>query len=131
MKNIKATLTTKSYTGKIRENRKEDHFKMQYTLVNTELKDVVQVRIYRTKSRSYACIWVQDSKHSTHVSGGGYAGGYGYHKDSASVASAIENAGIKLDCDISGRGDSMIESAIKAIGKALGYRKFEVLTAHA
>ena len=63
-----------------------------------------------------AALWVNDYTNSEiNTSGTGSAGGYGYHRPSAAASEAIRNAGIELDQNISGRGDSAIEDAVKAI----------------
>ena len=78
---------------------------------NERLANIITARCYMGRSANastmYASIWIYDEKH--HTSGSGKAGGYGYHKQSAAISDAIESAGIELDEDISGRGDSAIE----------------------
>ena len=92
---------------------------------------VVELRLYGTGSKNYACLWVHDSSNSGIVtSGTGSAGGYGYHRPSAAAAEAIENAGITLSEDISGRGDGAIESAVFAIAKMLGHDNAIIFHAH-
>ncbi len=86
-------------------------------------RELVDVRVYAGRSRSastvYASIWVHSKDYYT--SGTGRAGGGGYHKSSAAIAEAIASAGIELDHDISGRGDSAVREALHAIGSALGF----------
>ena len=90
---------------------------------NDGLRDIITARCYMGRSTNastvYASIWVHSTDHRTN--GTGKAGGYGYHKQSAAVSDAIRSAGITLSKDISGAGDSAIESALKAIAQALGY----------
>ena len=113
---------------------------------------IVDARWYMCKSASalnvYCSLWcigrgVYEAAHST--SGKGTASGYGYHKASASLGSAIANAGITLygspyghpvnqDSDkatkallksaahIGGCGDGSIDCALLAIAYAMGYR---------
>ena len=113
---------------------------------------IVDARWYMGKSASastvYCSLWcmgrgVYDAAHST--SGKGTAGGYGYRKDSAALASAITSAGITLygspcghpsngDSDkvtkallksvahIGGCGDGSIDCALLSIAYAMGYR---------
>ncbi len=72
----------------------------------------------------YCCIWVygKDNTKVGYRSGSGNAGGYGYCKRSAAFAEALQNAGFKSEFDcISGRGMYVVEEAMKAIGKLLGY----------
>ena len=109
-------------------DRKENHFYKQFTAVcfkDNRAYDAVICRLYGTESRSYCCLWVSGNcswegcggdywRHSS-----GHAGGYGYHRASAAVARAIENAGITLDEEISGRGDTMIAEAVRAIAVAM------------
>ena len=113
---------------------------------------IVDARWYMGKSSSasavYCSLWcmgrgVYEAAHST--SGKGTAGGYGYHKASAALASAITSAGITLygspyghpangDTDkatkallksaahIGGCGDGSIDCALLSIAYAMGYR---------
>lgn len=119
-----------SAVGKIASNRKEKHFNRQLTLVtyDGEIKELVQARFYVTPGRHYCCIWVNDNR-----AGGGFAGGYGYHRPSAALQCALDNAGIVLSEAIDGRGDGAMEAAIMAIGVALGYvnTPLRILQAHA
>ena len=94
-----------------------------FNVVTDGLKEVVTVRCYKGRSASastvYASIWINTS--GIYTSGKGKAGGYGYHKESAAIAEAIESAGITLDADISGVGDGAIHEALGAIAEALGF----------
>lgn len=137
---MKATFKTKQTDGKIRQNRKEDHFSHQYSgLVPSDGKnvyaplavEVVTLRLYCTASRSYACIWAHGPD-GVSLSGGGYAGGYGYHRGSAAAGNAILDAGIALDEDINGRGNGAIRDAVEAIARAVsGQNVVQVVEAHA
>lgn len=150
-KTQKAKITKKEHIGKIRENRKESAFMQEYAVIFPHLQKQrrysgdmpprafasITLRIYRTDSRAYACIWIhwpESAPHagdSVYVSGGGYAGGYGYHRASAAAAAAIRDAGINLSQSISGVGDSAIESALCAIARALSKKAFILHYAHA
>lgn len=61
-------------------------------------RTIVDVRLYMgrssTASAVYCSLWVHSSNIDT--SGRGSAGGWGYHKKSAALASAIRSAGIEL-----------------------------------
>ena len=69
-----------------------------------ELREIVDCRVYMGRSRNsstvYASIWVHAADFYT--SGTGTAGGYGYHKESAAIQSAITSAGIELYGDVCG-----------------------------
>lgn len=67
----------------------------------------------RDASRVTAIVWVGGAH------GSGWAGGYGYHKQSAAVSAAIASAGFELDQDIAGRGDSAITEALCAVAVAV------------
>ena len=94
-----------------------------FNVVTDGLKEVITVRCYMGRSANastvYASIWVNAP--DIHTSGKGKAGGYGYHKESAAIAAAIESAGIGLSKDISGVGNGAIYVALKAIARALGF----------
>jgi len=127
---MKAIVKKERVEGNVASNRKEDSFYYQYTVVDASLNNVLELRLYATNARHYACVWAHASPY--YLSGGGYAGGYGYHRASAAAEAAICDAGIKLSDPIGGRGDSAIQDALMAIAKAVtGKRKFKILTAHA
>lgn len=117
-------------------------------------RTILTCRTY-TKGRGntvYASLWVHriaDKNKPANweygeTSGRGQAGGYGYHKASAAVQSAIDSAGIALwgspyghpvngdsaavtramlkkHADIGGCGDSSVECALSAIAYAAGF----------
>ena len=94
-----------------------------YNVITDGLKEIITARCYMGRSASastvYASIWINAS--GIYTSGKGKAGGYGYHKESAAIAEAIESAGITLDQSIDGVGDGAIEEALKAIASSLGF----------
>lgn len=116
---MKAVLTKSRHDGKVAQNRKEKHFYGQYTVLDSkDGRELVTIRVYHTNSRAYAAVWVSGDD-NLYVSGGGWAGGYGYHRPSAAVDSALRDAGIKLDEAIDGRGDQAIRDAALAVAKAV------------
>lgn len=130
---MKAIITKNEHTGKIASNRKEKSFTRGYTVVayggkEQPIKELIDARIYQTNSRSYACIWVNSKP--VYISGGGHAGGYGYHKPSAALQAAIADAGIVLDASINGVGDGAMIEALLAVAAALGFKKAHVVYSH-
>lgn len=82
--------------------------------------DLVDLRIaYTSGGTPYACIWLHSPTTHMWSHGSGTASGYGYHKASAAVDTAISNAGVRLSESINGRGDAAIREAVDAIGVAL------------
>lgn len=105
---------------------------------NGKLASIVEARFYMGRSRSastvYCALWVQGDNY---CSGRGTAAGYGYHKESAALASAINSAGIELygsnysgwgeekpnfkkRAYIGGCGTGSMATALKAIARAAG-----------
>lgn len=143
---MKATFTKTQHTGKIASNRKENGgFASEYAVLVTDkrvdqslryvkdgrtMQSVIIARIYWSKNGAtcYACVWIHGD---IGTSGGGKAGGYGYHKASAALSYALTDAGVQLSEDIGGRGESAMTDALAAMAKALGYRKFHIHHAHA
>lgn len=113
-------------------HRKENNFYKEFALFATAggIKNLATLRIYHTNTTALACLWVHNEK-ALYTAGSGKAGGYGYHKASASSHEAFENAGFTLKESISGVGDDAIEKALLALGKMLGYRKLYIHIAHA
>jgi hypothetical protein len=134
---IKANFTTAQSKAKNYNNDKEVIGKFVIIDKTTE-RTIVDCRLYMGRSRSsstvYASIWVniKDSKKPKDwvygfTSGTGYAGGYGYHKQSAAVQDALTSAGIglynanKARRYIDGVGDSAIREALLAVAYTAGY----------
>lgn len=110
-------------------------------------REIIDCRTYMGRSSSasavYCALWVHSG--DTYTTGRGVASGYGYHKSSAAIASAISSAGIELygsayghpvngdtpaqtrkllkqRAHIGGCGDSSIDCALLAIAYAIGSR---------
>jgi len=106
---------------------------------NGALSSIVEARFYMGRSSGasivYCSLWVQGDNY---CSGTGKAGGYGYHKESAALASAINSAGVTLfgsnysfwdnntkpdfkkPAHIGGCGCESMRMALKAIARAAG-----------
>ena len=101
---------------------------------NGEFATPVDFRFYAGRSASasriYCTAWLQStaapSPYIKERSGTGHAGGGGYHKPSAALSAALDSAGVTLDSDIDGRGDSAIREAAEACARALGYDTFTI-----
>ncbi|RMG43346.1 MAG: hypothetical protein D6732_00205 [Methanobacteriota archaeon] len=135
---MKAKITNKINNAFNTNHRKDEHFYKEYCAIvrkrnytgDMQIGPVLILRCYATQATNYACLWIQDDKSSTHISSSGKAGGYGYHRESQAAEHAFENAGIELSEPIGGVGQGAIEEAIRAVVKALGYRKVYIHVAH-
>ena len=120
---MKATLVKEVSNAKNYADKKETVH--TYNVITDGLENVITARCYMGRSASastvYASIWIKSPGY--HSSGKGEASGYGYHKGSAAIGAAIESAGISLDTDISGVGNSAILDALTAIANALGFER--------
>lgn len=81
------------------------------------VRECVDLKLYSTDARSYACAWLYYP--GFYSSGSGMAGGYGYHRASAAAGRALRAAGVSLDEDIDGRGDGAVRDAVEAIAQAM------------
>lgn len=91
--------------------------------------NIITCRVYMGRSKSAstvtATVWLNGDGYAG--SGSGQAGGYGYHKESAAVDTALAMAGVKLSRSIHGTGET--EAALQAAARALGYKgKLLVIT---
>ena len=96
-------------------------------------QQIVDCRLYMGRSSNastvYCSIWANGHINNERVwiNGRGKAVGYGYHKPSAAMQSAITAAGFTLTDDngdimpIDGRGDGAMHDAAIAIADVLGY----------
>lgn len=94
----------------------------QFTVLGEDengIREKVVARLYaslRPGANKITCILWTNGAHNANASGS--ASGYGYHKSSAALASAIENAGIKLSENIHGCGNDAMREALLAIARA-------------
>lgn len=136
---ITASISPARREGKIAQNRKENAFHYELALIDPRkdagaddlvihARALATLRIYSTQARAYACLWFQHGEGMS--SGGGCAGGYEYPRASAAVQKAFEDAGVTLSEPIAGRGDSAINEAMVALGKALSADRLLLHKAH-
>ena len=98
-------------------------------IVDGAIRELAECRLYmsRSASRITAILWVHGDKYA---SGSGLADGYGYHKQSAAVESAIYAAGFELSEHIGGRGEQAMIEGLKAVALA-AYPGIDASTLHA
>ena len=99
-------------------------------VINGKMREVVVARWYMARksegaSPVYASIWTYGAGFD--ISGYGRATGYGYHKASAALSTAIDSAGIVLSEPIAGVGEGAIRRAVEAIARAIAGDAAEVL----
>ena len=117
--------------GSMNKWRKEKHFTRQLTcvaIVGGEVVEIAQARTYGTAAASYCCIWIMTDGGWRH--GGAVARGYGYHRYSEAMDTALQRCGVKLSQSIGGVGDNAMEDALAAVGRAMGFDKVQILKAH-
>lgn len=122
---MKATIIKPNCQGNVASNRKENSFTGQWTVLdyghkheNPYKREAIVARFYQTNARAYCCVWLNTD--TVHCIGGAHAGGYGYHRQSQALQDALGNAGVRLDADIGGVGDSAMREALMAVAVALG-----------
>lgn len=142
---IKAQIVKKQENARRPDNKElVSAFSLVVRLPSGELREVITACCYMGRSASasvvYAVIWVKCADgHWT--SGNGSAGGWGYHKESAAIASAIKSAGIELKdmdrtdrkdhwFDLSGTGTSYYSQVFEAIARAAGYHGRTLFLSH-
>jgi hypothetical protein len=94
---------------------------------------LVDCQLYMGRSSGastvYCVLWIHHA--GVYATGTGMAGGYGYDKQSAAVASAINSAGITLARSISGVGPDAVRSALLAIADYMGAKDARLVVAYA
>jgi hypothetical protein len=129
---MKVTLTDRENKFNVRD-RVEDKpgLSKVYIVLDNKVKKILECRVYWKTgfNTCTACLWVYND---IYTNGSGNANGSGYHKPSKAVAYAIDNAGIDLDDDIGGRGDSAIREALTAIAMEVsGKKTIHLIETHA
>jgi hypothetical protein len=145
---MKAVLPVTGKSNAVNDNDKRELIGYYKLIDKKTEKTIIDCRLYMGKSASasavYCSLWIRSpSFNGFESSGRGTASGYGYHKQSAAVASAIESAGIKLfgspyghpvnqetpaemrkklkqSAHVGGCGSGSIECALSAIAHAVG-----------
>ncbi len=113
----------------VHKHRRESSFRRQISLVDLDDgAEVVCVRWYGKGERAYCCVWIHWPGH--HARGSGWAGGYGYHKDSAAMQSAMRDAGIVFAQSFDGVGSTGEDDALRALVHWLDVPRFVLVKAH-
>jgi len=113
----------------IHKHRKESSFRRQLTLIDlSDGEEVATIRFYGNGERAYCCAWF--SRTADHARGSAWAGGYGYHKDSAAMQGALNDAGWRFRESFDGRGETGERAALEAIALWLNVPRFAIVAAH-
>lgn len=95
------------------------------------ISPVITVHCWMGRSRNastvYCSIWAHSRDGEIRLAGSGKAGGYGYHKKSAALDEAMQNAGVTLARHFNGCGDRAMDVAIEALARKLGWRTGNVI----
>ena len=107
-------------------HRKEKGFYRQISIICANSgAEAVTARFYWPSNdgggRCYSCVWIYGKE--ALGAGSGYAGGYGYHKESAALLAALNSAQAYVDTDIRGRGEGAMREALLATARAATGRK--------
>lgn len=113
----------------VHKHRKESSFRRQLTLVDlSDGENIVTARFYGKGSRNYCCVWF--GRTGQHARGSAWAGGYGYHKDSCALESALNVAGMTFRDMFGGTGETGERAALEAIARWLDVPAFTIVQAH-
>lgn len=124
---------------KVQSYRKESSFHEEWSLIDLDMgQDVLNVRFYGSGSVVYCVAWVSLWRHGISKAGAtgtcrgcGKAGGYGYHKASAAMEEALQDAGFTLSESISGVGETAMRAALEAIAAHVGIARPMLHHSHA
>ena len=133
------TFSPRESTKKIESFRKEKAFDSEHALIDLDTgKTVATVRFYWPGQTAYCVIWVSVWPHGSTGAGAtgscrgcGKAGGYGYHKASAAMQEALQDAGFTLSEPIGGHGDSAMREALEAMARLFNIARPLIHRAHA
>jgi hypothetical protein len=110
------------------KNRKWGWFRKQYALYSLDSLEgaypetFVFIRIYATKAKTYACIWVGSDEYVGY--GGGNVSGCGDMYENMAVVNALADTGITFSEPFSVLNETMIFSVLEAIGRAMKIERF-------
>lgn len=124
---MKATLPKEpTYNGQWKDGKEQVAAMAVIAIHKGEFSQPITARFWMSRrgdgaSAVYCSVWT--SNRTLSAAGHGTATGYGYHKMSAALQSAMRSAGITLSEPIDGRGEAAMRNALTAVARALGYRK--------
>lgn len=117
--------------------RREAAFRRQITILDLDLKglEAIVARFYGRGATRYCVVWVHVWRYRPDTGdnitvGMGKAGGGGYHKDSAALSDALEDAGFTLSYPFGGHGCGAERDALEAVARWLGIKNSVTLYAH-
>lgn len=133
------TFTPRESSKNLDSFRRESSFWAEHALIDLDTsKAVATARFYGAGSTVYCVLWVSAWQHGFPAAGEtatcrgcGKAGGYGYHKPSAALQEAMQDAGFTLSSDIGGHGDSAMREAFEAMARLFGIVRPYLHNAHA
>ena len=135
---MKVKIMESQKSTKIAKYRKEKGYTGGHQLIVNDgdtMRVICDIRFYFVgrdgMSPLYCVVWINDGKSGTYKSGAGKASGCGYHKPSAALEYALNDAGIYTSEPISGVGSLAIREALEALIVTLGYDKYLVTDQHA
>lgn len=117
--------------------RREKSFWKELSLIDLDKgQSVANVRFYGAGSTLYCVTWFHLWGYGKHeydrsCRGMGKAGGYGYHKASAAMQEALQDAGFSFGASFSGVGDEAMQEALQAIAAHIGIARPMIHHAHA
>ena len=118
--------------------RRENSFRRQISLIDPDKgRDVATVRFYGNGSFVYCVAWFHFRDYGDLGEGVSEidpdmdkAGGYGYHRFSAAMGAAFDDAGVRLHVRIHGAGDEAMRDALLALAKHVGIARPYVHVSH-
>lgn len=120
---------TPARSDDIHKHRKENSFRRQVSVVDLETgREIITARWYGAGSRVYCCVWIHGA--NVYSSGSGWAGGYGYHKGSAALETALSVAGVAFSEPFGGHGESAETDALAALARHIGADSITIVKAH-
>lgn len=135
---MKVKIMQSEPSTKIAKYRKEKGYTAGHQIIVNDhegMRVIADVRFYFVgrdgMSPLYCVVWVNDGKKDIYKSGAGKASGCGYHKPSAALEDALNDAGIYTSEPISGVGGRAMIEALNALAEALGYTDYIVTDQHA
>lgn len=101
--------------------RRDGGFKSEIVALDpADGREIVTARFYRPGTVAYCCVWIRATRYGVGDGRGyGKAGGYGYHKESAALAEALSDAGVKVSEETEGRGEDAMLAAVEAVALAV------------
>jgi hypothetical protein len=101
--------------------RKDKGFYKSIHVINENFDNILKINLYRTSSKHYYCLWINDKKKDLHIHNGESVYGYGFDREKAVIMGVLDKIGFHSDNRLIDSVELLI--FLESIVLKLGYKE--------